>query len=89
MEALMQKAIDDAVRETKPKTVARMRALAQVRWVLAAADGRFVAVDDRARVSLTPELSRATVYDGRDNEALKCRFMETLLHVPLTVVLLD
>jgi len=29
-----------------------------------------------------------TVYDGRDNEVLKCRFMETLLRIPLTVVLI-
>jgi len=85
----MQRTIDHAVRGTKPATAARMRALATVRWVLATEDGRFVTVDDRAQALLTNEAAQATIYDGRDNEALKQRFMETLLGLPLTVVLLD
>lgn len=85
----MQRSISRAVRGTEPGTTKRMRALAKVRWVMASKDGRFVTVDRRARVSLTPEAARATIYDGRDNEALKSRFMEALLGVPLTVVLLD
>lgn len=66
-----------------------MRALASVRWVLVTDDSRFVTVDERARVALTREPAKATVYDGRDNEDLKVRFMGALLHMPLTVVLLD
>lgn len=85
----MQRSISRAVHGTKPGSTKRMRALASVRWVLATEDGRFVAVDDRAHVSLTREPAQAAIYDGRDNEAMKGRFMETLLGVPLTVVLLD
>jgi hypothetical protein len=66
-----------------------MQALAGIRWVLATGDGRFVAVDERAQATLTHHASRATVYDGRDNEALKAEFFTALLKEPLTVVLLD
>jgi hypothetical protein len=89
MPSLINREIADAVRGTVPRTSARMRALASVRWVLATDDGRFVTVDERARVALTEDPAEAAVYDARDNEELKVRFMEALLHVPLTVVLLD
>lgn len=88
MPTLMKRTISQAVRGTKPQTKARMRALASVRWVLATEDSRFVAVDDRARATLVRDPSLATVYDGRDNEALKARFFGALFAVPLTVVLL-
>jgi hypothetical protein len=82
-------AIEKAIQGTKPRTAKRMKALATVRWVLATDDGRFVAVDDRAEVHLVLERTQANVYDARDNEALKHRFMEALLKVRLNVVLLD
>lgn len=89
MPSLINRTIDRATRGTAPQTSARMRALASVRWVLATDDGRYVAVDDRAQVELTTDAAKAAVYDARDNEALKLQFMETLLKVQLTVVLLD
>lgn len=84
----MKRTISRAVRGTKPQTKARMRSLACVRWVLATEDGRFVTVDGRAHAALVRDPSLATVYDGRDNEALKARFFGALFGVPLTVVLL-
>lgn len=66
-----------------------MKALARVRWLLASDDGRFVALDEQVRAVLVSNQCDATIYDGRDNEELKCRFMESLLGVPLTVVLLE
>lgn len=66
-----------------------MKALAAVRWVLATADGRFVAVNDRAQPSLVHNSSQAMIYDARDNEALKASFFEAIFGLPLTVVLLD
>jgi len=66
-----------------------MKALAGVRWILASDDGRFVTVNDRAEAMLVPDAAKATVYDGRDNEEVKCRFMQVVLGVPLMVVLLD
>lgn len=89
MPTLINREIADAVRGTAPRTSARMRAFASVRWVLATDDGRFVSVDECARVTLNADPANAAVYDARDNEELKVRFMEALLHVPLTVVLLD
>jgi hypothetical protein len=85
----VRQSIAEATRGTRPRTAARMRALAQVRWVLATDDGRFVRVNDCAHVSLVGELNGATVYDGRDNEELKTRFMTALLGEPVSVVLLD
>jgi hypothetical protein len=85
----MQRSIARAVRGTRLGSSKRMRALATVRWVLATQDGRFVRIDDCARALLTREREQATVYDGRDNEILKARFMQALFGVSLTVVLLD
>ncbi len=66
-----------------------MKALAGVRWVLATDDGWFVSVGESLSAVLTRDARSATVYDGRDNEELKRRFMEALLRVRLTVVLLE
>lgn len=84
----LDQAIDRAIEHTRPKTDARIRALASVRWVLATDDGRFVTVDEGARASLTTNSRHATIYDGRDNEELKLRFMEALLGKSLSVVML-
>jgi hypothetical protein len=89
MPTLLRKSITRAVHGTKAGTTQRMRALARVRWVLATDDGYFVAVNNRALATLTRDPARASIYDGRDNEALKARFFEVLLKVPLTVILLD
>jgi hypothetical protein len=89
MPPLIQRAISRTIRGTKPQTVSRMKALANVRWVLVTDDDRFVAVDDRAQASLVHHSSQAVIYDGRDNEELKVRFFEALFKVPLTVVLVD
>jgi len=89
MATLMDAAISRACRGTAPKSPGRMKALAGVRWVLATDDGRFVKLTERLEVVLTHVPNEAAVYDGRDNEEMKCRFMQTLLGVPLTVVLLD
>lgn len=88
MPSLIQREMHRRMRGTKPGTAARMTKLASVRWVLATDDAHFVAVDDQAAVSLTRDAGKAAVYDGRDNETLKLRFMEALLREPLQVVLL-
>lgn len=89
MKNVLHQAIDRASEGTRPKTAARMRALASVRWVLATEDGRFVTVDESARASLTTNSTRAVVYDARDNEELKLRFMEALLGTSLSIVVLE
>jgi hypothetical protein len=85
----MKTAIARACEKTAPQSRPRMKALASVRWVLATDDGRFVKVDSRLAVTLTRDPGEATIYDGRDNEELKCRFMQVLLGVQLAVVLLN
>jgi len=85
----MERTLESECRDTIPGSKKRMDALTRVRWILATDEGRFVKVDSQLRVVLTRDPGDATVYDGRDNEELKCRFMEALLKVPLTVVLLD
>lgn len=89
MSQLMAIMIERACRETRPQTTERMKALATVRWVLASKDGRFVTVNESAKASLTTSADEATIYDARDNEQLKARFMEALLGVRLEVVLLE
>lgn len=89
METLLRRTIAQAVAGTRPFTRQRNKALATVRCVLATDDGQFVAVNELASASLTREPSEAMVYDGRDNEALKAGFFESLLKVTLSVVLLD
>ncbi len=89
MPTLLRRAIARTIRGTMPGTAQRMRALSRVRWVLATDDGQFVTVNDRAQATLTRDPATASVYDGRDNEALKAEFFEALLKEPLTVVLLE
>lgn len=89
MPSLIDSAIEHASRGTAPGSKDRMKALARVRWLLASDDGRFVAHDAQVRAVLVNNQCEAIIYDGRDNEQLKCRFMESLLGVPLTVVLLE
>jgi hypothetical protein len=89
MPNLVEHNIARAIRSTLPRTKARMQALASVRWILATDDGRFVAVDDRGIVRLADHPADATVFDGRDNERHKLRFMETLFGLALIIVVLD
>lgn len=85
----LQSAIERACTASAPFTARRTTALAEVRWVLASDDGRFVSVDSRGFAGLTDAAAEATVYDGRDNERLKVAFFEALLKVSLSAVLLD
>ena len=90
MSNLMHNTISLAIVGTVPQTKKRSAALASVRWVLATEDGQFVSISEKSRkTTLTRDLASASIYDGRDNEELKQRFMETLLGVLLTVVLID
>ena len=72
---------------TRPKTKARMAALASVKWLLATEDGQAVGIQGMA-AKLVP-LEEAQVFDGRDNEDVKQRFFEALLRVRLHVVSLE
>ena len=82
MNSLVDKAIETAIKGTRPRTLDRMNALASVRWVLATEDSKFVKIGDDARAALTSFAAEATVYDGRDNEVAKCRFFQALFCVP-------
>ncbi len=83
--AEVQERIADVVRgPTKPRTQARMKALAGVKWFLATDDARAVGL--RGLTAVLVPLEEATIYDGRDNEEMKRRFFETVLKVPLKVV---
>lgn len=88
MPNLIERSIARSIRGTTAGTKKRMTALARVRWVMATDDGEFVTVGDTAKVTLTRDARLATIYDARDNEVMKVRFMQALLRVQLTVVLL-
>lgn len=73
---------------TKPKTNARNKALAKIRWRLDSLDGLCAGFDDKMGCALVLPCN-AQVFDGRDNEILKKNFYETALGVQLSLVLLD
>jgi hypothetical protein len=72
---------------TRPKTKARMAALASVKWFLATEDGQAVGI--RGVASKLVPLEEAQVFDGRDNEDAKRRFFEALLKVRLHVISIE
>jgi len=81
----VQERIADVVRgPTRPRTAARMEALAGVQWFLATDDARAVGL--RGLTAALVPLEEATIYDGRDNEEMKRRCFEAVLKVPLKVV---
>ena len=86
---IVRHTIARAIRGTMPRSDARMKALASVRWVLATDDGRYVYVDHRAQASLVRQVLHATIYDGRDNEDLKARFFGVLFGRPFSPILLE
>lgn len=83
--AEVKERIADVVRgPSKPRTRARMKALAGVKWFMATDDARAVGL--RGVTAALVPLEEAEVYDGRDNEEMKRRYFEALLKVPLKVV---
>jgi hypothetical protein len=83
--AEVQGRIEDVVNgPTKPRTQARMKALAGVKWFLATDDARAVGL--RGLTAALVPLEEAEIYDGRDNEEMKRRYFEAVLKVPLKVV---
>jgi hypothetical protein len=64
--------IASALATTTPQTPARNKALTSVKWVLREACGLFVGMDGLS-TALVP-LESATVFDGRDNEAMKLKY---------------
>lgn len=80
-------AIDRAISGTEPKTKARNKALASVRWILFCAAG-YAALTPYGKCFLTDCISAATVFDGRDNEELKARFWSAQLGTKLEIMLL-
>lgn len=85
---LLGERIETACTATKPKTRARNKALAQVRWRLETFDGLCAGLDDKMGCALVSP-PNAQVFDGRDNETLKKAFFETALGVELALVLVD
>ncbi len=59
------------------------------RWVLATNDGKFVSIDARGKLVLTPDFKAAMVYDYRDNEKTKPAIIGKMLNASLTVVTID
>ena len=79
------KRIEDVVNgPAKPRTRARMKALAGVQWFLATDDARALGL--RGLTAALVPLEEAEIYDGRDNEEMKRRYFEAVLKVPLNVV---
>lgn len=63
---------------TEPK--ARWKAMKSVKWVLVSPTGQYAGLDG-LRCALFLDLSRAQVFDGRDNEQAKAQFYSAALKV--------
>lgn len=61
---------------TTPEGPQRVKALKAIRWVLACSDGPegYARLTGTFECTLTQNLDRASVFDGRDNEELKSKF---------------
>lgn len=82
--------IKAACDSTPPKTKARNKALAEIKWVMKVANSSVDAYCrlDNGQCGLTSKLEHADIFDGRDNEAMKLRFWSLMLDEPLELVLL-
>ena len=70
---------------TPPKTTARNKALASVKWVLKEACGLYVGLKNLQTVLV--DKSEATIFDGRDNEAMKQKYFTALTGGNFTIEL--
>ncbi len=73
--------IERAIKATAPRTKARNKALAAVRWVLITASG-YAALSTDARCVVVPDIADAQVFDGRDNEETKAKFWTVQIGAP-------
>ncbi len=85
MQTIIQ-AIQNALSTTEPKTKARNKALASVRWVLASEKG-FAALSG-LQIIIVPDIAAAQVFDGRDNEEIKARYYTAATKTQFVPVLL-
>jgi hypothetical protein len=83
----LQEAIKSACEGTEPRTQARSKALASIKWRLRSPAGLYAGIDGY-RTVLTDAQS-ALVFDGRDNEEMKAQNIGHLLGVPLAVELVS
>ncbi len=86
MQNLITSAVEKAMIGTEPKTKARNKALASVRWVLACDNG-FAALNG-IQIIIVPDISDAQVFDGRDNEEIKARYYTAATKTQFVPVLL-
>jgi len=82
----IQSEITRVLTETQPKTKARNKALASVRWVLASEKG-FCALQG-VKIVFVPDVASAQVFDGRDSEETKASFYSAITKTACIPVLL-
>lgn len=79
--------IAEACATTPPRTKARNKALAAVKWRLESEEGLQSGLDTAHNCALFPAHSpQVATFDGRDNEELKRRFYSAILRTPLAIV---
>jgi hypothetical protein len=81
----LSKYVADAVASSAPGKD-RENALKRVRWILETEDGSFVR--SGVSVSTVDDPAKATVFDGRDNEAAKTAFFSSLLKKSVKPILI-
>lgn len=85
---MLAQRIQTACDATPPKTRERMNALAAIRWVLRDQNGNYAALDSKGSAVTVESVNEALVFDGRDNEEMKCGFYGRITGMDYTVELL-
>lgn len=78
--------IDAAIAGTAPRTSARNRALASIKWTLITPNGT-IGMRGTDTVLVDKNSPEASVFDGRDNEVRRVAFFTALLKLPVEVAL--
>lgn len=60
----------------------------KIKWVLRDQNGNYAALDSKASIIAVDKLNDALVFDGRDNEEMKCDFYNRITGMVYAVQLI-
>lgn len=79
----IQSAIDSTVNAWRGNRRQLNKELASIRWRIVNAQGQAIRTNENGESAFVP-LDLGDVFDGRDNQVLKCRFFSVLMNQSVT-----